>query len=182
MADRRARFEKKFRNVWSTGSTGVSYLQMTTTQDPSGLISRLFKETMIADEWNNQQVKRTYTSKGKEVTVEAHHLIFVTSDDRVPEVIEEVASWTNAKKGDVPFDLVVTPLATGSKEYIEWVKVQSLKKDDDAAFFNQQSSEALRPIVDTIEDKNQLQTKTEASHQTSSGQSTDDEEDDEEED
>jgi len=132
----RANFEKKFRNVWNTGSTGVSYLQMTTDKDPSGLIGKLFKETMIADEWDHQNVKRTYTAKGIEVTVDSHHLIMVTSDDRVAEVIEEVAAWTNAKTGDVPFDLVVTPLATGGKEYIEWVKVQSLKRDDEAAFFN----------------------------------------------
>jgi hypothetical protein len=34
---------------------------------------------------------------------------------------------------------VVVPLATGSKEYIEWVKQQTLKKDESAAFFNEQA-------------------------------------------
>lgn len=45
MAERRAKFEQKFRNVWSTGSTGVSLVQMTAHTDPEELISRLFKDT-----------------------------------------------------------------------------------------------------------------------------------------
>ena len=52
MADRRAKFEKKFRNVWSTGPTGVSYLQMTAHDNVDDLIGKLFKGTMIADEYN----------------------------------------------------------------------------------------------------------------------------------
>lgn len=67
-------------------------------------------------------------------------MTFVTSDDRVPEVIEEVAGWYGGSKEKVPFDLVVTPLATGSKDYIEWVKLQTLKKDDSVAFFNDEAA------------------------------------------
>jgi len=139
MADRRAKFEKKFRNVWSTGATGVSYLQMTVNADPGDLIGKLFKETMIADEWDVlNNVKRSWVSHGHETTEDrSHHLTFITSDDRVAEVIEEVASWSADKdKRSIPFDLIVSPLATGSKEYIEWVKLQTLKKDDSTAFFN----------------------------------------------
>lgn len=84
-------------------------------------------------------------------------MIFVTSDDRVAEVIEEVAAWTNTKKGDVPFDLMVTPLATGSKDYIEWVKVQTLKKDDDTAYFNEKPEAALKPLEDTVEENEHVQ-------------------------
>lgn len=51
MAERRSKFESKFRNVWSTGSTGVSHMQMTCKEQPDELISKLFKETMVADEW-----------------------------------------------------------------------------------------------------------------------------------
>ena len=40
------------------------------------------------------------------------------------------------------FDAVVTPLATGSKEYITWVKTQTLKKDGGTAFFNEQINDA----------------------------------------
>jgi len=49
-------------------------------------------------------------------------IIGVTSDDRVAELIEEVAS-NNPNKPSVPnFNIVVYTLASGSKEYIKWVK------------------------------------------------------------
>lgn len=113
-------------------------MQMTTHDQPDELISKLFHETMIADEWHVKEVKRSFLTGKKESYDDRHHLTFVTSDDRVAEVIEECASWSKGREPDnVPFDLVVIPLATGSKDYIEWVKLQSLKKDDDTAFFNE---------------------------------------------
>lgn len=127
MAERRAKFEQKFRNVWSTGATGVSYLQMTSNQQPDELISKLFQDTMIADEWTtSSQVKRSYSKHDHMNFVQdIYHMTFITSDDRVAEVIELCAVWMEpqTKKDEIPFDLVVTPLATGSKDYIEWVKL-----------------------------------------------------------
>lgn len=157
MANRRAKFEKKFRNVWATGSTGVSYLQMTTHDDPGELIGKMFKDTMIADEWNYKQVKRSFTNTGR-ITwdVNRYHVTIVTSDDRVAEVIEETAAYykDQSKKTGVPFDLVVIPLATGSKDYIDWVKLQTLKKDDSTAFFNDEASSRIKPLTKTVEEKN----------------------------
>ena len=156
MADRKARFERKFRNVWASGSTGVSYLQMTTREDPNDFVNRLFKETMIADEWNAvSSVKRTYSRNGHMVSDESiHHLTMVTSDDRVAEVIEEAADWSKqeTKSTGIPFDMMVTPLMTGSKEYIEWVKTQTLKKDDKASFFNEKSKIDVKPLTDSVDD------------------------------
>jgi len=140
MAERRAKFEKKFRNVWAGGATGVSYMQMTTDNDPSEMISKLFKDTMIADEWNYLQVKRSFTKHGHQsFENDRHHLTFVTSDDRVAEVIEEVVAYYPDEETKVgsPVDIMVTPLMTGSKDYIDWVKQQTLKKDDSTAFFNE---------------------------------------------
>jgi hypothetical protein len=143
MADRRAKFEKKFRNVWSTGPTGVSFMQMTTTEDPSELLTKLFKGTMIADEWNVvSSVKRSFAKNGHEASDDTRNqLTFVTSDDRVAEAIEEIAAWSEdkAKKEGVPFDLIVSPLAKGTIDYFDWVKLQTLKKDDDTAFFNEKA-------------------------------------------
>jgi hypothetical protein len=51
-----------------------------------------------------------------------HRLTGVTSDDRVAELIEEVAA-ANVDDVDVAFDFIVTVLATGSPDYIEWVKL-----------------------------------------------------------
>jgi len=71
-------------------------------------------------------------------TNELHKLVMVTSDDRVAELIEEVANHDPNHFKYPAFDLVVIPLATGSKEYITWVKTQTLKKDGGTAFFNEQ--------------------------------------------
>jgi hypothetical protein len=60
----------------------------------------------------------------------------LTSDNRVPELIEEIAKIL-PNSGKYPnFDAVVYPLATGSVEYISWVQEQTLKKDPATAFFN----------------------------------------------
>lgn len=159
---------------------------MTYKDDPGEMISKLFKDTMIADEWNYYQVKRSYTEHGQ-MTFEndRHHLTFVTSDDRVAELIEEVAAYTKdaVKKEGVPFDLVVTPLATGSKDYIDWVKLQTLKKEDSAAFFNDAASASIKPITTTVEEKNQLQTNVEETSTASNSSlwSSDPEDDEDEE-
>lgn len=188
MADRKARFEKKFRNVWASGSTGVSYLQMTTHEDPGDFVNKLFKDTMIADEWNAvSSVKRTYIKNSHMVSDESiHHITMVTSDDRVAEVIEEAAAWTKqeTKSNGVPFDLMVTPLSTGSKDYIEWVKTQTLKKDDGASFFNEKSTTDIKPLTDTVDsqlsDKSDVQTNVEETKGKSLWSSDpEDEEDDE---
>jgi hypothetical protein len=155
MAQRRAKFEQKFRNVWSTGPTGVSFMQMTINNDPSDMISRLYKETMVADEWNVvSSVKRSFL-KDRKMTSESnrHHVTLVTSDDRVAEAIELIVDYAadETKVDGIPFDLIVTPLATGSKDYIEWVKVQTLKRDDDTAFYNKAAPKALKAITTTVD-------------------------------
>lgn len=79
----------------------------------------------------------------------------ISADDRIAEAIEVVAKWSEdtSKKEGVPFDLVVVPLATGSKEYITWVKEQCLKKDDSTAFFNEEAKPALKASTETVEEK-----------------------------
>lgn len=52
-------------------------------------------------------------------------MMMVTSDEKVAELIEKISSFTNKFNNDVPSDLLVTSIATGSKEYIEWVKNQT---------------------------------------------------------
>lgn len=46
----------------------------------------------------------------------------VTSDDRVAELIEEVAANDPNHTKSPPFDLIVMPLTGGSTEYLAWVK------------------------------------------------------------
>lgn len=46
----------------------------------------------------------------------------LTSDNRVPELIEEVGKQVQNGDKYPYFDAVVYPLATGSTEYIAWVQ------------------------------------------------------------
>ena len=79
----------------------------------------------------------------------------ITSDDRVAELIEEVAnSQVNKSSNPGYFDLVVSPLATGSKEYIKWIKEQTMKLQDNApAFYNEKPAESkINPLTKTVEE------------------------------
>merc|ERR1719321_1712208 len=100
---------------------------------------------MVADVADvKTDVKKSWNNHGSyRYDVQRHRLVMISSDDRVAEVIDETALFMAKFKEPIPFDLVVTPLATGSKEYIEWVKLQTLKKDASAAFFNQQAEGAM---------------------------------------
>jgi len=128
---------------------------------------------MIADEWNVvTTVKRSWLEHGHEsYTNDRHHVTMITSDDRVAEAIELIVPYADAqgetKEDKIPFDLIVTPLATGSKDYIEWVKLQTLKRDDGTAFFNKAAPKALKPVTDLTtepevkDDEEEVQTKVE---------------------
>lgn len=125
MAARRSAFEKAFRNVWATGDTGVSLIHMTMPSHSDDLIARLYNQTMVADVADlKQDVKKSWNNdKHIRWDIYRHKLVMISSDDRIADVIEEVATFMARFKEPIPFDLVVTPLATGSKEYIEWVKL-----------------------------------------------------------
>lgn len=76
----------------------------------------------------------------------------VTSDDRVAEMIEEVAVNDPNKSKNPGFDLIIMPLSGGSTEYLAWVKQQTLKKDPSAAFFNEKPKEAMKALDNAISD------------------------------
>lgn len=121
------------------------------------MITTLFRKTLIADvEEYKSNLNRAYLSpQGAMVPImNLHKIVMVTSDDRVAELIEEVAAKDPNHFHYPAFDVVVTPLATGSKEYIQWVKTQTLKKDPSTAFFNEQINEPMEPLNNTIPDIN----------------------------
>lgn len=78
-----------------------------------------------------------------------HRIRAVTNDDRVAEVIEECAKHGLGGAG-IPFDVIVTPLATGSPDYIEWVKLQTMKKEDDVAFYNMEAEAEIRGLDNEV--------------------------------
>jgi hypothetical protein len=66
----------------------------------------------------------------------------ITSDDRVAELIEKVVKFTGGSADSTPTDILVTPMNGASKEYAEWAKLQTLKKDG-GGFFNTRPTEGL---------------------------------------
>lgn len=75
----------------------------------------------------------------------------VTNDDRVAELIEMVAA-ANIGYADVPFDCIITPLVNGSPEYIEWIKLQTMKKDPTLAHYNILPEDEIKGLNNTIGD------------------------------
>jgi len=184
MAARRSSFEKQFRNVWATGPTGISIATYTAPDRATAdeLVGRLFYNTLIADveEYVSHATTRAYLKHNHMVVEQKETQIkleMLTSDDRIAELIEEVA--VNQPAGAYPeFDLVVTPLATGNKEYIQWVKEQTLKKDPNVAFFNIRPEAAIQALDNPIADLSHVQVAAETS---SEAEIDAEEEDDEEE-
>lgn len=54
----------------------------------------------------------------------------VTTEEMVPGCVEEIGHFYDPKGPYPMFDLTVTPVATGDKFYINWVKKQTKKIQD----------------------------------------------------
>mmetsp|Transcript_37176 Transcript_37176/g.57059 ORF Transcript_37176/g.57059 Transcript_37176/m.57059 type:complete len:144 (+) Transcript_37176:1875-2306(+) len=78
-------------------------------------------------------------------------LQMLTGDDRVAELIEAVADSHPKSAAYPPFDMAVTPLASGNKEYIMWVQEQTMKRSGEAAFYNKKPQEAMKPLENHVD-------------------------------
>ena len=78
-----------------------------------------------------------------------HRISGVTSDLRVAELIDRVASH-NVGSDKIPFDLIVVPLTNASPDYIDWVKLQTMKKDPSLAFYNEEPEEEIEGLDNKI--------------------------------
>lgn len=158
MAERRAHFEKRFKHVWTTGPVGVNLVWVTSPTQEKGekLLTALFEKTLIGDvHQNNVNIHRNYLLyDGQDISTDVkhderlHRIMAVTNDDRVAGVIEECA--THSLGGDVPFDVIVTPMITGSPDYIEWIKLQTMEKEADVAFYNQEAEEEMHGLNNKV--------------------------------
>merc|ERR1712032_757566 len=106
------------------------------------LIAHLFSKTIVADvkqqnvNWRRDFFMEPDQNFGQHQHREHNHRITgVTNDDRVAELIEEVAA-AGIGSSKVPFDLIIVPIVNGSPDYLEWIKLQTMKKDDKLAFYN----------------------------------------------
>jgi uncharacterized protein involved in tolerance to divalent cations len=66
-----------------------------------------------------KQPLRRSMFKNQNQEEDLHKVVMVTSDDRVAQLIEEIAAGLKNSF----FDVLVTTLASSSKEYSDWVKL-----------------------------------------------------------
>lgn len=65
MAERRAAFEKIFRNIWGVGATGISQVHMVVKDEETSkkVISALFSDTMAADVYSYPRQIRSFKNE-----------------------------------------------------------------------------------------------------------------------
>jgi len=79
---------------------------------------------------------RTWVKDGKErIWFNQNQLTMITTDDKIPLIKAEFENLKVPEPDQVPYDLVVVPIATGGKSYIEWVHQQTsyVRAKDDSA-------------------------------------------------
>lgn len=100
---------------------------------------------MIADvDMFTEGVFRTYLDNGKYTqTDDSIKVVGVTSDDRVAGLGELIVKELGDPHHNPDFDFVVYTLSASSKEYIKWVKEQTMQKDPMMAFYNEKPPDEL---------------------------------------
>lgn len=174
MMKRRREFEKRFKHVWTTGPAGISKFYVTAPNQASGeaLIAKLLSKTIIADvKQQNINIRRDFAEEADEELRfgQMHHrdhnhrISGLTNDDRVAELIEEVAA-EGIGSSKVPFDIIIVPIVNGSPDYMEWVKLQTMKKDDKLAFYNIDPEAEMHGLSNTV---GEIESVADVSHATS---------------
>ena len=130
LAARKAHFEGLHSATWSEATTGISMLQLNVEDKnrADDLIKELFYDYLVADvqELNLHMLVRTWIKDGKErIWFNQNQLTMITTDDKISLLKAELENFKLAEPDQVPFDLVVVPIATGGKDYIEWVHQQT---------------------------------------------------------
>lgn len=117
-------------------ASGVSVVQFTVAEgrdDAERLVSKLFKDSLIADAHIQTEQARSYMHFKKEATQDNLAKVrLVTLDERMPELLNTIEKLHPVKGRDMGNDVIATALTGGSDEYIAWVQDQcskaSLKK------------------------------------------------------
>ena len=127
MNERRAQFSEQYANVWAAEQTGTYMCHLTVQDSVTGdnLITHLFQDNIVADARRfKHPTYRSFSKRGHQIVEDGEHkVIMVTSDDRQKDLVTSVGNFLNNEK----FDLIFIPIATGNKNYIEWVSNQTIK-------------------------------------------------------
>jgi uncharacterized protein involved in tolerance to divalent cations len=130
LAARKAHFEGLHSATWSEATTGISmiHLNVEDKNRADDLIKELFYEYLVADiqELSLHMLVRTWIKDGKErIWFNQNQMTMITTDEKIPLIKAALDNFKLAEPDQVPYDLVVVPIATGGKAYIEWVHQQT---------------------------------------------------------
>jgi len=67
----------------------------------------------------------------------------ITSDDRVPELIETAI----AVSGNENLDIIVVSMNNASPDYSKWVELQTIEKDQTDAYYNMDAFSGSTPVA-----------------------------------
>jgi len=157
MLAKKAQFEKMFANLWGTTQTHMSKVQFSVKGhgDVEAIIDEWLNDTMAADIRVFKDVRRVMKNstmlghgiaRGVGMINDPHSSLIdvVTSDDRVPELIETAIE---NRQNEVMY-VVVTPYQAGSNEYIKWAKNQTLEADTAGAWYKKDPFANSTPIAE----------------------------------
>lgn len=110
----------------------------------NAIIAKLFDGRLISDvEIFENPIKRTYTQDGKiNWNGGDYRVSGITTDDKLSDVIDVVVKQ-EANNTYPATDILFTSLATGSVDYIKWVKecTKPMESNDRAAFEDDASND-----------------------------------------
>lgn len=142
---KKAAFEKLFKNVWTTGTTGTSRVQVSSPTFPQTdkVIHEWFADTMAAEVSFVEHVPREYrlitlhpetnnTIDRLMTDKENTAISAITTDERVAEMIETAVEHS----GDENIKFLVNPWQTAGPDYIAWVVNQTVEADQSNALYN----------------------------------------------
>lgn len=124
--------------MWAAGPTGISWLTMhvESRSDVDDLIKKLFDKTLIADVQDINHIYQKIYAHDQHLDTDFNmrKIFFLTSDERIPEVLDVLSAFFSSRKSHYhmtsTFDLIVTPIATGNNQYVEYVKNQTMPSLD----------------------------------------------------
>lgn len=110
-------------------TSGVSMVQTTVPKGKAAVsvLKQALDERLFADVENVQKVnKRNFVSSGKlEIDdVAAAKLYMVTTDEKVPKLVQLLKDNLSKDDKSTPADITVTEFNSGNEDYLDWVREQ----------------------------------------------------------
>jgi len=114
------------------------------------VITEVYKDTMISQVTNyagvtyefKNETKLHIGNPGLHVRTEDSRVEMITSDDRIPELIETCIAVSQNDN----LDIIVVQMTEVSPDYAKWVSLQSTEVDQTDAYYNVDPFAEIKPV------------------------------------